>query len=81
MYWYDIQNDTTIPEKISKQKENKKNSIQIFISQENTLCQKSFDRFVDAIDYARYNQRRKKVYLKILLQIILLPIYKMVMLI
>lgn len=60
VYWYDIQNDTTIPEKISKQKENNKNSIQIFISQENTLCQKSFDRFVDAIDYAKYNQRRKK---------------------
>ena len=60
VYWYDIQNDNTLPERIAKQKEQGKNSIQLYISTCNILNEGTFDRLLKQIDYSMYNQRRKK---------------------
>lgn len=60
IYWYDIQNDSTLPERIFKQKEERINKIQIYIPQENILDELNFERLLSKIDYAKYNQIRKK---------------------
>ncbi|MNU14928.1 hypothetical protein D3C71_30500 [compost metagenome] len=60
VYWYDIQNDSLLPERINEQKNNSINSITIYIPIENILNQETFDTLLKRRNYAKYNQIRKK---------------------
>ncbi|MCX8523141.1 DUF4365 domain-containing protein [Chryseobacterium formosus] len=60
VYWYDIQNDSLLPERINEQKCNSINSITIYIPAENILSQETFDTLLKRRSYAKYNQIRKK---------------------
>ncbi|KFC19301.1 DUF4365 domain-containing protein [Chryseobacterium sp. FH1] len=60
IYWYDIQNDTTLKERIVKQQSDGINSIQIYISTENILNEESFEVFLKEINFSKINQIRKK---------------------
>lgn len=60
IYWYDIQNDNTLPERIDKQKQKGINSIQLYISVENVLNEETFEKLLSKIEYSKYNQSRKK---------------------
>lgn len=56
VYWYDIQNDSSLPDKISNQKKLGKESLQIYIPVENCLNEQTFETLLDRINYAKYNQ-------------------------
>ncbi|HIB46882.1 MAG TPA: DUF4365 domain-containing protein [Flavobacteriaceae bacterium] len=66
-YWYPIQLDKTIPERIEKKelelskkkKVSKKPKLQIYIPAENVLSLKTFENFLEDIDSAREEQTRK----------------------
>ncbi|CEJ72037.1 hypothetical protein BN1195_04394 [Chryseobacterium oranimense G311] len=60
IYWYDIQNDSTLPNRIAEQINANKKSIQIYIPSENILNEDSFDKLLDEIKYSKINQIRKK---------------------
>lgn len=60
IYWYDIQNDTFLKERILQQKNNGINSIQIYIPIGNILNGESFKNFLNEIKYSKINQIRKK---------------------
>ncbi|MEN4762279.1 DUF4365 domain-containing protein [Chryseobacterium sp. C39-AII1] len=60
VYWYDIQNDPLLPERITEQKNRSINSITIYIPLENVLNQQTFSVLLKKRSYAKYNQIRKK---------------------
>lgn len=60
IYWYDIQNDVSLGERIKTQINNGKSTIQIHIPIENVLNEETFDNFIEKIQYSRYSQIRKK---------------------
>lgn len=60
IYWYDIQNDITLKERILQQKNNDIDSIQIYIPTENVLNENTFDEFLNKIESAKLVQFRKK---------------------
>ncbi|WP_433631522.1 DUF4365 domain-containing protein [Chryseobacterium cucumeris] len=60
IYWYDIQNDTTLKERILKQQNDGVDSIQIYIPTENILNEESFEVFLKEINFSKINQIRKK---------------------
>ncbi|WP_294236832.1 DUF4365 domain-containing protein [uncultured Chryseobacterium sp.] len=60
IYWYDIQNDLSLPDRIIEQKSKLINSITIYIPVENILNQETFNNLLKKLDYAKYSQIRKK---------------------
>ncbi|MFS4429398.1 hypothetical protein [Chryseobacterium sp. S90] len=60
IYWYDIQNDPMLPERMLEQKAEGHSFIQIYIPADNLLGENTFERLFKQIDYAKYNQIRKK---------------------
>lgn len=60
VYWYHIQNDSTIPKRIENQIKDGKQSLQIYIPQTNILNEENFNRFIDEVKEAKLNQVRKK---------------------
>lgn len=60
IYWYDIQNDNSLKERILNQKNNDIKSIQIYIPTENVLNENTLKDFIDKIHYSKYIQLRKK---------------------
>lgn len=60
IYWYDIQNDYSLKERILNQKNNDVKSIQIYIPTENVLNENTLKNFIDKIHYSKYIQLRKK---------------------
>ncbi|MBW4360666.1 DUF4365 domain-containing protein [Flavobacterium taihuense] len=63
IYWYDIQNDYSLKERILNQKSNNVKSIQIYIPTENVLNENTLKDFIDKIHYSKYIQLRKKKYI------------------
>jgi hypothetical protein len=59
IYWYDIQNDITLYERILKNKNTSK-TIQIYIPAENVLNETIFNTLLSKIHYAKYAQIKKK---------------------
>ncbi|WP_128330795.1 DUF4365 domain-containing protein [Apibacter sp. HY039] len=66
IYWYTIQTDSSLPERIlleehrnTEKKKNKK-TIQIYIPVKNILNPTTFNRFLSDIEYVRKHQIRKK---------------------
>jgi len=60
IYWYDIQNDITLKERIVKQQNDGVDSIQIYIPTENVLNEESFGKLLKEIKFSKINQIRKK---------------------
>ncbi len=60
IYWYDIQNDNSLKERILKQKNNNIQTIQIYVPIKNVLDENSLKDFIDKIHYSKYIQLRKK---------------------
>lgn len=60
VYWYDIQNDNSLKERILNQKNKGLNTIQIYIPTENVLDENTFNDFINKIKYSNYIQLRKK---------------------
>ncbi|MBB4806991.1 hypothetical protein HNP38_002287 [Chryseobacterium defluvii] len=60
IYWYDIQNDTSLKERILQQKNNNIDSIQIYIPTGNILNEENFKNLLNEIKYSKINQIRKK---------------------
>ncbi|WP_183084569.1 DUF4365 domain-containing protein [Chryseobacterium sp. 7] len=60
VYWYDIQNDHLLAERIIEQKNKSINSIIIYIPLENILNEITFPTLLKNLNYAKYNQTRKK---------------------
>lgn len=60
IYWYDIQNDNSLKERIVNQKSNDLKTIQIYIPTENVLNENTIKNFIDKIHYSKYIQLRKK---------------------
>lgn len=60
VYWYDIQNDSSLQERIQIQKSKKIDSIMIYIPQENILNEISFGKLIEEIKFSKLNQLRKK---------------------
>lgn len=66
-YWYPIQIDSTIPNRIKEKEESLKKkksknttpTLQIYISKENEICSKNFKAFFDDIELSREEQIRK----------------------
>lgn len=56
IYWYSIQLDNTIPERIEKQITNEIPTLQIYLSPENILNQNNFSRFIQEIHFSRTTQ-------------------------
>ena len=63
IYWYDIQNDNSLKERILKQKNDNVKTIQIYIPKENILNENTFKDFINKIHYSKYIQLRKKKYI------------------
>ncbi|MCK8480953.1 DUF4365 domain-containing protein [Psychroserpens algicola] len=59
VYWYSIQLDNLIPERIEKQVKEEKETLQIYISPENILNSKNFSLFLKDISYSKGSQIRK----------------------
>ncbi|MEW7292117.1 DUF4365 domain-containing protein [Aquimarina sp. 2304DJ70-9] len=60
IYWYAIQLDDSIPERIKEQEKKNTDSLQIYIDPQNELNQLNFNRLVNEIYEAKSNQIRKK---------------------
>jgi hypothetical protein len=60
IYWYDIQNDITLGDRILEQKSNDIGAIQIYIPTENILNENTFNDFLNKIENAKLIQIRKK---------------------
>ncbi|MEC5173916.1 DUF4365 domain-containing protein [Chryseobacterium nepalense] len=60
IYWYDIQNDITLRDRILEQKNNDIDAIQIYIPTENILNENTFNDFLNKIENAKLIQIRKK---------------------
>ena len=56
IYWYCIQNDSTIAKRIEEQKKKRINKLQIYIAPENIINEENFNRFIEDIHQARKNQ-------------------------
>lgn len=60
IYWYDIQNDITLRDRILEQKVNDIDAIQIYIPIENILNENTFNDFLNKVENAKLIQIRKK---------------------
>lgn len=60
IYWYDIQNDITLKERILNQKIKSIDAIQIYVPRENILNENIFNQFLNKIENAKLIQFRKK---------------------
>lgn len=63
IYWYDIQNDNSLKDRILNQKNNDIKTIQIYIPTENVLNENTFKDFIDKTNYSKYIQLKKKKYI------------------
>lgn len=60
IYWYCIQNDNSIPNRIQIQKEKKRKSLQIYISPNNILNYENLKKIIKELEKAEVNQLKKK---------------------
>ena len=60
IYWYDIQNDSSLRERILKQQNDGIDNIQIYIPSKNILNNEVFENFLNEINFSKINQIRKK---------------------
>lgn len=60
IYWYDIQNDITLRDRILEQKVNDIDAIQIYIPIDNILNENTFNDFLNKVENAKLIQIRKK---------------------
>ncbi|WP_261511323.1 hypothetical protein [Chryseobacterium paludis] len=60
IYWYDIQNDIILRDRILEQKSNDIDASQIYIPTENILNESTFNDFLNKIENAKLIQIRKK---------------------
>ena len=60
IYWYDIQNDLNLSNRIEKQHKKDVSSISIYVPTENILDEDTFELLLQKIELAKQNQIRKK---------------------
>lgn len=59
IYYYFIQNDDTIPNRINEQKNKNVKNFQVYIPKDNVLNEENFDKFLEEIRIARVKQVEK----------------------
>lgn len=59
IYYYFIQNDDTIPNRINEQKNKNVRNFQVYIPKDNVLNEENFDKFLEEIRIARVKQIEK----------------------
>lgn len=60
IYWYLVQNDPTILDRVQEQEKKGKKTLQIYIPSENLLDEQNFGRLLEEIQSAKFNQFKRK---------------------